>query len=88
MKAKEFYIKKYAINHSISFIESTAGDVFEIMEEYAKQQNKELIENHKKTLQLLADVSNGLIDFDRQTVKNRLKIYIEEHLKELKTNKK
>ena len=60
MTAKEFYIKKYAINHGVSMIQSTSGDVFVIMEHFAEQQNKELIETNQKLKRILTNARSQL----------------------------
>lgn len=51
--------------------------------ESLESQLKEVSKDHAKTLQLLSDVISGKVEFKRQTVKNRIKKYIDAHRKEL-----
>ena len=53
----------------------------DVAKEYSAEQNKELIEENEKILQLLSDVINGKIDFKRQTVKGRIEQFIKANLK-------
>ena len=83
MKAEE-YIKQFKKVNEDSLISYEA--LVELMEGFSEQQNKELIESHKRTLQLLSDVAHGKVEINRATVLGRLKKYIESHLQDLKKN--